>query len=77
MHSGSGPLRQIVAVSSVPVPQQTAEPLNIRPGTPRLDIRRYFYSQRVVESWNSVPHAIKNSVSVTAFKLPTEGTEKQ
>jgi hypothetical protein len=42
--------------------------LNIRPGAPRLDIRRYFYSQRVVESWNSVPHDIKKSVSVIALK---------
>jgi hypothetical protein len=42
--------------------------LNIRPGTPRLDIRRYFYSQRIVESWNNVPLDIKKSVSVTAFK---------
>jgi hypothetical protein len=46
----------------------SADPLNIRPGAPRLDMRRYFYSQRVVDSWNSVPHAIKNSVYVTAFK---------
>jgi len=50
------------------VTRQSADPLNIRPGTPRLDIRRYFYSQRVVDSWNSAPHAIKNSVSMTAFK---------
>jgi hypothetical protein len=33
-----------------------------------LDIRRYFYSPRVVDSWNSVPHDIKKSVSVIAFK---------
>jgi hypothetical protein len=39
-----------------------------RPGTPRLDIRRYFYSQRVIDSWNSVPHDIKKSMSVNAFK---------
>ena len=50
------------------VTRQFADPLNIRPGTPRLDIRRYFYSQRVVDSWNSVPHDIKKSVSVNAFK---------
>jgi hypothetical protein len=50
------------------VTRQSADPLNIRPGTPRLDIRRYFYSQRIVDSWNSVPHDIKKSVSVNAFK---------
>ena len=50
------------------VTRQSADPLNIRPGAPRLDIRRYFYSQRVVDSWNSLPTEIKNSLSVTAFK---------
>jgi len=57
-----------MASDSERVTRQSADPLNIRPGTPRLDIRRYFYSQRVVDSWNIVPHAIKNSVSVSAFK---------
>jgi hypothetical protein len=50
------------------VTRQSADPLNIRPRTPRLDIRRYFYSQSVVDSWNSEPHDIKKSVSVNAFK---------
>ncbi len=47
---------------------QSADPLNIRPGAPRLDIRRYFYSQRVVDSWNRVQHDIKKTVSVIALK---------
>ncbi len=64
-----------MASDSERVTRQSADPLNIRPGTPRLDIRRYFYSQRVVDSWNSVPHDIKKSVSVNASKMPTEGTE--
>ncbi len=57
-----------MASDSERVTRQSADPLNIRPGAPRLDIRRYFYSQRVVESWNNVPLHIKKSVSVTAFK---------
>jgi hypothetical protein len=57
-----------MASDSERVTRQSADPLNIRPGTPRLDIRRYFYSQRIVESWNNVPLDIKKSVSVTAFK---------
>jgi hypothetical protein len=57
-----------MAGDSERVTRQSADPLNIRPGAPRLDIRRYFYSQRVADSWNSVPHDIKNSVSVTALK---------
>jgi ribonuclease P/MRP protein subunit RPP40 len=51
-----------MASDSERVTRQSADRLNIRPGTPRLDIRRYFYSQRVVDSWNSVPHDIKISV---------------
>jgi hypothetical protein len=42
-----------MASDSERVTRQSADPLNIRPATPRLDIRRYFYSQRVVDSWNS------------------------
>jgi hypothetical protein len=57
-----------MASDSERVTRQSADPMNIRPGAPRLDIRRYFYSQRVVDSWNSVPHDIKKSVSVIAFK---------
>jgi hypothetical protein len=49
-----------MASDSERVTRQSADPLNIRPGAPRLDIRRYFYSQRVVDSWNSVPLDIKN-----------------
>jgi len=57
-----------MASDSERVTRQSADPMNIRPGAPRLDIRRYFYSQRVVDSWNSVPHDIKKSVYVNAFK---------
>jgi hypothetical protein len=56
-----------MASDSEKVTRQSADPLSIRPGAPRLDIRRYFYSQRVVDSWNNVPHDIKKSVSVNAF----------
>jgi len=38
-----------MASDSERVTRQSADPLNIRPGTPRLDIRRYFYSQRVID----------------------------
>jgi hypothetical protein len=59
-----------MASDSESVTRQSADPLKIRPGAPRLDIMRYFYSQRVVDSWNSIPHdtSTKKSVSVNAFK---------
>jgi hypothetical protein len=42
-----------MASDSERVTRQSADPLNIRPGAPRLDIKRYFYSQRVVDSWTA------------------------
>jgi hypothetical protein len=57
-----------MASDSERVTRQSGDPLNIRPGAPGLDIRRYFYSQRVVDSWNSVTHDVNKSVSGNAFK---------
>lgn len=34
----------------------------------RLDIRKYFFSQRVVGVWNSLPQHVVDAVSVNAFK---------
>jgi len=34
----------------------------------RLDIRKYFFSQRVVQQWNSLPQHVIEAQSVTAFK---------
>jgi hypothetical protein len=43
-------------------------PLNMRPQACRLDTRRHFFSQRVVESWNSIPSSLKKAETVRAFK---------
>ena len=32
------------------------------------DVRKYFFSHRVVSSWNSLPYDVKNSESVNQFK---------
>jgi hypothetical protein len=48
--------------------RQAADPLNIRPKAARLEVRRQFFSQRVVEDWNGVPEQVKSAVSVTGFK---------
>ena len=33
-----------------------------------LDVRQYFFSNRVVSPWNSLPLEVKNSESVNQFK---------
>jgi hypothetical protein len=35
----------------------------------RLDIRKQFYSQRVEDAWDKVPTDIKNSVTVSSFRM--------
>jgi len=46
-----------------------ADPLNIRPKTARLDIRRNFYTHRVGDNWNNIPSTVKSSVTVNGFKI--------
>ena len=35
---------------------------------PRLDTRKFFFSQRVVNGWNSLPAEVVNAESVNSFK---------
>ena len=38
----------------------------------RYDIRKYGFTQRVVNSWNSLPSYVVNSISVNSFKTNTD-----
>ena len=44
------------------------DPLNLRPQASRLETRRHFFSQRVVESLNNIPSSPKQAETVRAFK---------
>jgi hypothetical protein len=44
------------------------DPLNLRPNTSRLEVRRHFFFNRVVEGWNQMTSEIKNARNVSCFK---------
>jgi hypothetical protein len=54
-----------------------AEPLNVGQQASRLDIRKQFYSQKVVEGWNKVSTDIKNSVTENSFKIAYKNTQEK
>jgi Reverse transcriptase (RNA-dependent DNA polymerase)/Endonuclease-reverse transcriptase len=45
-----------------------ADPLNLRSGQSRTDVRKHFFTQRIVSEWNNIPSENKNSANVYAFK---------
>jgi hypothetical protein len=45
-----------------------ADPLNLRPQSARLEVRRNFFSNRTVEDWNKIPSEVKNARTVAIFK---------
>ncbi len=50
------------------VTRSAADPLNLRQQAARLEVRRHFFSNRVIEGWNEVPSEIKNARTVHSFK---------
>ena len=46
----------------------TSDPLNIVRRECRLDIRRHFFSNRVIEHWNALDHDTKRAKNVASFR---------
>jgi hypothetical protein len=44
------------------------DPLNLRQKAARLEVRRHFFSNRVVEAWNLIPCTVKNTGTLSVFK---------
>ena len=41
---------------------------NLKKARCRLDIRKYFFSQRVIDDWNALPTDVKTQTTVNGFK---------
>jgi hypothetical protein len=48
--------------------RSNADPLNLRPQAARLDLRRNFFTNRVVEDWNKIPLVVRKAKIVISFK---------
>ena len=58
----------LVGSNPTRVTRVTSDPLNIVRKDCNLDLRRHFFSLRVIEHWNNLDAEIKSAVSVSAFK---------
>jgi hypothetical protein len=49
--------------------RQDADKLNLKQKPARLNVRRNFFSQRIVKKWNQIPGEIKRAKNVATFKM--------
>jgi hypothetical protein len=47
--------------------RQDADELNIKQDQARLEIRKNFFTQRIVKDWKAVPQELKRAATVTGF----------
>ena len=50
------------------VTRQSADPFNLSKQNSASEIRRNFFSQRIIDDWNSLPSSVKNLPNVDCFK---------
>ncbi len=67
-HDRVDPRQWFTHVSNERVTRQAADPLNLTASRSRLDLRRNFFSQRVIDHWNAVPAELKRARTVFLFK---------
>ena len=67
-HDRVDPCQWFTKVNDERVTRRAADPLNLVAGRSRLDLRRNFFSQRIVEHWNKIPADLKRARTVFLFK---------
>jgi hypothetical protein len=59
--------------TSVRMTRSAADPLNMKPQAARLEIRRHFFSNKVVNGWYLIPSELQNARTVcTSSREHTE-----
>jgi hypothetical protein len=48
--------------------RNAADPLNLKVTHGRLEVRRNFFSERVIEGWNRIPASVKKEEKNTTFR---------
>jgi hypothetical protein len=51
-----------------------ADPLNMRQEPVRTDVRKHFFTQRIINEWNRIPAEIKDVKDVHKFKKSFTGS---
>ena len=60
----------MISVSSLNTPVTRGNSLKLNKPRSRLNIKQTFFSQRVVNDWNTLPELIISSISMNGFKTP-------
>ena len=59
---------ELVGSEPARITRHTQDPDNIVRQAPRLDLRKYFFSNRIIERWNNLPSDIRTTVKRETFK---------
>ena len=54
------------------ITRHTQDPLNINKKQPKRDLRKNFFSHRVIDHWNRLPSEVKRAENVKMFKKQME-----
>ena len=63
---------ELVGTAPTRATRQSQDPNNIKKKNPNTDLRKNFFSNRIVDQWNKLPSEVKKAKSVTVFKSYVE-----